>query len=232
MSIHIAAQKGEISDIVLMPGDPDRCEFIAKNYLQEVKLVNDIRNMTGYTGKYKGKTISIIPSGMGMPSMGIYATELFTLYDVKTIIRIGTCGAYTKPLASVIMATEANTISNFAHEYNGQTKNKVFPSQHINQIITQTAVEQDIPLLTGKVFTSNVFLNDPSEAISEPNYDAVEMEAFALFYIAESLNKEAAALLTVADCFTGDIIQSMTPEEREQGVKTMIELALESTLKL
>lgn len=228
MSLHIEALKENISNIVLMPGDPKRCEFIANNYLTDVKLVNTIRNMNAYTGVYKGIKISIVPSGMGMPSLGIYAHELYTCYDVDTIIRIGTCGTFNKKVFDVILVEEANTTSTFAYEYNKQNTLTSTPNKELNDKIKETAIEKNIDLINGNIFTTDSFYKN--DASHEMIFDGVEMETFALFHIANSLNKKAATLLTVSDVIGTD--QIISAEDREKGLIKMIELALETTIKI
>lgn len=226
MSIHIAASKADISNIVLMPGDPKRCEFIALNYLNDYKIVNSIRGMTGYTGFYKGKKISVIPSGMGIPSMGIYVHELYTEYDVDTIIRVGTCGTYNNKLLDIIIANEVITTSTFAYEYNKNKQDTAYPAMDINDILKKHAYEKNINIKDGSIFTTDSFYKTDSH--HELLFDGVEMETFALFHIAASLNKKAASVLTVSDIIDTD--QQISSDDREKGLNKMIELVLESTL--
>ena len=228
MSLHIDAPKNSISNIVLMPGDPKRATFIANTYLSEVEQVSSTRGMTGYTGLYKGKRVSVIPSGMGIPSIGIYAHELYTEYDVKTIIRIGTCGTFKLNVFDVILASGANTTSTFAFEYNNSTKTSSNPSKEVNDIVVNTANEKGIELISGNVYTTDAFYK--TDNTNELQYDGIEMETFGLFHIASSLNKQAAALLTVSDVI--GTTNEITVEQREKSLTKMIELTLESILKI
>lgn len=228
MSVHISAEVADVSNIVLMPGDPKRCEFIAKTYLTEVKMINSIRNMDSYTGMYKGKRISVIPSGMGMPSIGIYAHELYSEYNVDTIIRLGTCGSYKRKLNDVILVESAKTSSTFAFEYSGLINTQVKPNKLLNQFISDTASEKNIDLIKGIVYTTDTFYHRPNN--KEQDFDGVEMETFALLHIANAFNKKAASILTVSDIIgTSKVLK---PIERETGLKIMIELALDSIVKL
>lgn len=228
MSIHISAEKKEISNIVLMPGDPKRCEFIAKNYLTEVKMINSIRNMNSYTGIYKGKKISIIPSGMGMPSIGIYAHELYKEYNVDTIIRIGTCGSYKRKLKEIILVEKAITASTFAFEYSGVINTQIRPNNMLNQLIKETAISKNIDIINGIVYTTDAFYHRPNN--KENDFDGIEMETFALLHIANSFGKKAASVLSVTDIIGTS--KSLDPNEKETGLNTMIELVLDTVIKL
>jgi purine-nucleoside phosphorylase len=235
---HIEAKLGDIAEIVLMPGDPLRAKFIAENYLEEPVLFNTVRNMLGYTGYYKGKRISVMGSGMGIPSIGIYAYELYKFYDVKKIIRIGSCGAYSPDLKlyDLILVDKAYSESTFAYEFDGY-KEKIIPStQSLNNKIETKAKEMSIDIIRGNIMTSDVFtphiknLNRHIDRIPKKyNIIAAEMEAFALFHFANTFNKEAACLLSVVDIIqSGEDISSL---EREKSLTIMIKLVLESVLK-
>ena len=228
MSTHISAARGDISNIVLMPGDPKRCEFIANTYLTDVKLVNSIRNMNGYTGLYKGKRISVIPSGIGMPSIGIYAHELYKEYDVDTIIRIGTCGTLKNRLSDVVLVDNARTSSTFAFSYNKVISMQAYPTKGINNAIEETALEKNIKIINGEIYTTDAFYG--KDNAREADFDGVEMETFALFFVATTLGRKASALLTVSDILGTH--KQLNAEQREKGLTQMIELALESILKL
>ena len=240
---HNEANIEDIAKIVLTSGDPKRCEFIAKNYLENVKLVNNVRGMTAYTGEYKGKRITIFPMGMGMASLGIYAYELYKFYDVDTIIRMGTCGTPNKDIQilDTILLEASYTESNYALAINRDKDTHIsYADDVLNDIIEKTAKEEGITLKKGYGICSEVFdvyldeekYQDMANSIPQ-NIDflAVEMEAFALFYIAKMLNKKAACLLTVVDSrFNNEKIVS--PEEREQKLNKMIDIALKTSLKL
>ncbi len=240
---HNEASKENIAKIVLTSGDPKRCEYIAKNYLENVKLVNSVRGMTAYTGEYKGKRITIFPMGMGMPSLGIYAYELYKFYDVETIIRMGTCGTIdpNMNILDTILLEGSYTESNFALMVNRDNKTHLsYASRKINDIIEQVAKEENISYKKGFGSCSEVFdvylseeqYKDMLEHLpKEIDIIAVEMEAFALFYIANMLGKNAACLLTLVDSRykKGEVV---TSEAREKKLDNMIKIALNASLKL
>lgn len=233
MSVHIKAKKGEIASVVLQPGDPLRAKYIADNFLENAVLVSDTRNIYYYTGTYKGKKISVGASGMGCASIGIYSYELFTEYEVETIIRIGTCGAYTTDLdvydlLNVENAASESTYAKFAWEI----EDEILPHQgNIYYAINKKAKELGLPVKNTNIHTSDIFYRkNPAVPEIATKYDclAVEMEAFALFANAKYLGKNAATILTVSDVIpTGD---QMTAEQRQNSLKQMIELALETVL--
>ena len=229
MTPHNEASKEDIAKLVIMPGDPKRAEYIAKNYLEDYRLVNTVRGMNSYTGKYKDKKVTIMPSGMGMPSMGIYATELFKEYDVEKIIRVGTCGALQKEysLNDVLLAKESFTTSNYVHSLTGTSKNIETASFELNETIKNNATKLDIPLKEVTINTSDIFYREfIDETIDNNNCAAVEMETFVLLYLAKHFSKEASAILTVSDSLiTGE---NLTPEERETSLDKAIIIALES----
>lgn len=228
---HIEAKETQIAPVVLMPGDPLRAKVIAETYLENVIQFNTVRNMFGYTGTYKGKAISVMGSGMGMPSIGIYSYELFKFYDVETIVRIGSCGAYTDELAlyDVILATGAYSESSYANTQAGQAlPDTLYPDQQLNELLEKAALELKIPLKKGIIHSSDVFyrenFKDYERIYQEKNAIAVEMESFALFHNAQVLNKKAACLLTVSDSLVTH--EATTPEERQNAFTQMMEVAL------
>ena len=227
MTPHIEAKKEEIAKIVIMPGDPNRAKFIAENYLDDYRLVNSIRSNYIYTGHYKGKLVTIATSGMGMPSMGIYSYELFNFYDVDEIIRIGSCGAVCEDieLGSVILPTGAYTNSNFSCQFDSEIVNYCFSSNEINDRIKECSLKHNINLIESDVKTSDLFyhLKKENDMFS---YSAVEMECFALFYIAKRLNKKASAVLTVSDNIK--TLEEMSSNEGETTFNDAITLVLES----
>lgn len=231
---HIESLKNDIANIVLMPGDPKRAKYIADNFLKNVKLVNQVRAMTAYTGFYKGKKITIFPSGMGNPSIGIYSYELFKYYDVDTIIRIGTIGGYSKDLkvGDVVLAETSVTTSNYALIQNGDNRKEINSNMYLNNTINNVAKDNNINLFESRVLCSDVFYDnsDYKELESKYNVVGVEMETFALFHIADMLNKKATALLTISNSFATE--EELTSEERERNLNEMIKLALESSLKI
>ena len=231
---HIESSKNDIANIVLMPGDPKRAKYIADNFLENVKLVNQVRAMTAYTGYYKGKKITIFPSGMGNPSIGIYSYELFKYYDVDTIIRIGTIGGYSKDLkvGDVVLAETSVTTSNYALIQNGDSRKEINSNMYLNNTINNVAKDNNINLFESRVLCSDVFYDnsDYKELESKYNVVGVEMETFALFHTADMLNKKATALLTISNSFATE--EELTSEERERNLNEMIKLALESSLKI
>ena len=232
---HIESKKKDIAKIVLMPGDPLRAKYIADNYLEKVKLINTVRGMTAYTGYYKNKLITIFPSGMGIPSMGIYSYELFNFYDVDTIIRIGTIGAYIPELSlgDIVLATKSISDSTFAKIQSHYKGKKINSTNRLNQIIKKTSKELSTNINVGSIYTTDVFYekeNNYKKIVEKYNVVGVEMESFALFHNAKQLNKNATALFTVSDSFY--YIEKLTSIERQTTLNKMIELALETCLKL
>ena len=234
MSTHIESKKEEVSDIVLMPGDPKRCEYIARKFLANSKIINNVRGMTAYTGYYKSKKITIFPSGMGNPSMGIYSYELYKEYNVSTIIRIGTTGSYTNlNLKDIILVENSITNSNYGISLCNYQSNSISGSVEINNQIEQTAKELNQNIYKGNIYSSDVFYeqnNDYQSKVANYNVLGVEMESFALFTNAKLLNKKAATLLMVSDSFIKP--EKLSSIEREQGLDNLITLALETSLKL
>lgn len=234
---HIEAQVNEIAKNVLMPGDPKRCKYIADNYLTDVKVVNNVRNMTAYTGKYKGVDITLFPSGMGIPSMGIYSYELFKFYNVENVIRIGTSGAYTSDVhvLDVVMATASYSLSNFPYLFDGVKTNEIEASSVLNKRIEDVSKETNINLKVGKIITSDIFdvyIDDIERYESlypKDNLLACEMEAFALFYMANRFRRNASCLVTIVDSKFED--KEVSSEDREKSLDNMIILALEAIIK-
>lgn len=234
-TVHIEAKKEDIAKIVLMPGDPKRAEYIAKKYLKDAKVVNLIRKMSAYTGYYNDKLVTVFPSGMGIPSMGIYSYELFKEYDVDTIIRIGSMGAYVKELGlkDIILVNNSVSNSTYAKMMDGYDKIYVPSNQLVNNVIINTANVRNIKIKQGNIYSSDVFYEQNNDYVSKvKNYNVcgVEMETFALFTNARILGKKASALLTVSDTFFSD--DKLSAIEREQNLDNMIILALEASLKL
>ena len=235
MTPHNKANKEDIARIVIMPGDPKRAKFITENYLENYKLVNDVRGMLAYTGEYKGNKITVMASGMGMPSIGIYSYELFKFYDVDVIIRVGSMGAYDESLDlyDVVVATESYSDSSYAKVQSGREDNVILSDKTLNEKILETAKENNIKVHSGRVYATDVFYHEESD-IDYMNKTlgclGTEMETFALFHNANVCNKKATAIITVSDHLrTG---KETTPEERETAFRTMMELALDSSLKM
>lgn len=230
MTPHINAKKGEIAKTVLMPGDPLRAKFIAENFLEDYKLVSSVRNVFMYTGKYKGKEITIAASGMGVPSIGIYSYELFHFYDVDNIIRIGSSGAYTKDLKlyDIFLVEEAYADSTaFAEIVLGEKIQVAKPASELNNRIIAAANNLNIPIQKGRVHCSDVFYASRplEETIKITQAQAVEMESYALFVNAKKLNKKAACILTISDNLITH--EETTAQERQESFKEMMRLALE-----
>jgi purine-nucleoside phosphorylase len=235
MSLHINALNTDIAPVVLMPGDPLRAKFMAERFLSDVRQVAGLRNMYYFTGLYHNRLISIGGSGMGCPSIGIYSYELYSFYDVKSIIRIGTAGAYSTELSvfDLVNVEKAYSESTLAKEAFGYSEN-----HHVNQgacfeVINDTATRLNKSVKSMNIHSSDVFYRSKKGVpeIAEMNdCKAVEMEAFSLFATARYLNKMAGTLLTISDVIpTGEEI---SPKEREQALLPMMELALESAVVL
>ena len=237
MSVHIGAEKGQIAKTVLFPGDPLRAKYIADNFLEDVEQYNTIRNMFGYTGTYKGVRVSVQGSGMGIPSAMIYAEELYTLYDVETIIRIGSAGAMHEDIniRDIVIAQGATTDSSVL--------DNIFESQvsfaalgSFNVLDTAYHLAQDIVtdnrVIVGNMFSSDRFYNDEINTKKLADYGVlcVEMEAAGIYSVAAKHNRQALAMVTISDhLVTGE---ETTAEERETTFTQMMEVALETAVKL
>lgn len=236
---HNEAKINEIAKTVIMPGDPLRAKYIAENFLENYTLVNTVRGMYCYTGTYKGVKLSVMAHGMGMPSVGIYSYELFKFYNVDNIIRIGSCGAYKENLNlfDIVLAKDVFSESNYALTLNNDNCHITTSSENLNNIIETTAVDNNIKLYVGNTVCTDcfdIYMTDVNKFLARvpENFNPLcaEMEAFALFYNAKLLNKNASCLMSVVDSkFIKDVA---TAEERETGLNKMIVLALESTLKI
>ena len=232
---HIEANKGDFADIVLMPGDPMRAKLIAETYLEDFKLVNQVRGILGYTGTYKGKRISVMAHGMGIPSVGIYTYELFSVYDVKAIIRIGSAGSYVPELelGDVVLTEYAWSESSYGKVQNGSTEQIKYPSSRLNVMIQAAADKLGERLLTAPIHSTDVFYQDgPADYFKAINKEhgcaCVEMESFGLFHNAAALGREAACLLTMSDSFVSE--KRMSADERQNSFHKMIRIALEAAL--
>ena len=225
----------KFAKVVLMPGDPLRAQYIAEHFLTDVERFNATRNMFGYTGKYNGKRISVMGSGMGMPSIGIYSYELFKFYDVECIIRIGSAGSYDPSLEvyDTVLVTEAYSESSFAKTAFNMRGKTLKSSNTVNNKLRKAALKLNIPLKEAKIHSSDVFYSD------DPNHwqhvrdrwgcKCVEMESFALFANAKALGKKAACLLTISDSFVTAAVT--TAEERQNNFVNMMKIALELAKK-
>ena len=226
--------KSLIAKTVLMPGDPLRAKFIAETYLQDVVQINGVRNMLGYTGTYKGRKISVMGSGMGMPSIGIYSFELFKFYEVENIIRIGSAGAYTTDLNlyDVVLAKNAWSESSYAKTMGVTSSKKLQASKTLNSKIKQTAKKLGIPVHESTIHSSDVFYRMTHEEYKEiyekQGAVCVEMESFALFANAKALGKNAACLLTISDSLVTH--EATSSQERQEAFTKMMEIALNTKL--
>ncbi len=228
-------QEGKIAKTVLMPGDPLRAKFIAENFLEDVEQFNSVRGMLGFTGTYKGHKVSVMGSGMGMPSIGIYSYELFSVYGVERIIRIGSAGAYDAScnVYDVVVCKDAYSESNYARLQNGETKNHLEATKELTNTILETAKEQNINVHFGTIHSSDVFYGTDENLWIRLNKEegclAVEMESFALFHNANHLGKSAACILTISDSFVTH--EATSAKERQEAFATMMKLALETAIK-
>ncbi|MBQ4284735.1 MAG: purine-nucleoside phosphorylase [Lachnospira sp.] len=226
---HNSAAKGDIAKTVLMPGDPLRAKFIAENFLTDVKCFNTVRNMFGYTGLYNGKEVSVMGSGMGMPSIGIYSYELYTQYDVENIIRIGSAGALADEvkLRDIVIAMGACTDSNYAKQYNLPGTFAPIADFKLLRKAVECAEELGLSVDVGNVVSSDIFYNDNSavnDAWKKMHVYAVEMEAAALYMNAARLGKRALCMVTISDHIYRD--EALSAEERQTSFKDMMKVAL------
>ena len=230
MTPHNRAKNGEIAETVLMPGDPLRAKFIAENFLEDVSLFNDVRGMLGYTGNYKGKRVSVMGSGMGVPSIRIYSYELIHKYGVKNLIRIGSCGAYSPNLNlyDIVVGMASSTDSNYAHQYKLDGIYSANCSWELLRKTYEVSKEQNIDINVGNIFCSDIFYNADSEEWkkwAKMGVLAVDMESYALYCNANYANVNAITILTVSDSLVHKT--ETTPEERQNSFTKMMKLALE-----
>ena len=225
---HIKAEAGDFAPVVVMPGDPLRSRFIAENYLTDARLVNDVRGVQGYTGYYFGSRVSVMASGMGMPSMGIYAYELFEFFGVKSIIRAGSAGGYSDGLRlrDIVIALTAATDSDSVEFFGASRYENIPASARLTDLARKSSIERNLPAVGGAVYSSDVFYSPPEHAIEWKKRGAlaVEMETAALYMNAAYLNKKALSILTVSDHFIYD--EYTTSQERETTFADMIKIAL------
>jgi len=232
MTPHIEAKKGDIAKTVIMPGDPLRAKFIAENFLDDAVQFNGVRGMLGYTGKYGGHALSVMGSGMGIPSIGIYAHELFTFYDVDAIIRVGTAGGIAEGLAlrDIVIAMGACTNSNFMDQYGLAGHFAPLADYGLLEKAVKCAEAAGVACKVGNVLTSDTFYGDDPNAMAgwrKMGVLAVEMEAAGLYATAARLGKKALAILTISDLvFTHE---ATTAQERQSSFTKMMEIALEAT---
>ena len=231
--IHIE-KSADVAPLVLMPGDPLRAKYIAENFLENAKLVTNIRNMSGYTGTYKGTKVTVMAHGMGMPSASIYVFELIHFFHVKKIIRIGTCGAVSEKaeVGDVILTKNIYSETNFAYTYDNYVGNVVDASVSLNKIILETAKELNMDIHYGMTTSMDVYgpYIDYDRVLnripSEYEILGEEMEAFGVCHVANTMDVEATTLMTVADSKFSKTV--LTPEDRQTKLNDMIKLGLES----
>ncbi len=229
---HNSARMGEIASVVLMPGDPLRAKYIADHFLENPVQFNAVRNMFGYTGTYHGKTVSVMGSGMGMPSIGIYSYELFKFYGVEKIIRVGSAGSYAPELKlfDVLIVTESWSESNYAFAQSGESRHVIPATSELVSALAAAAVRIGIPVHRGPVHSADVFYREGGtpfrEIYAEHGCLAVEMESFALFHNARVLGRQAACILTISDSLITR--EETTAEQREKAFTDMVLVTLES----
>ncbi|MEG2321988.1 MAG: purine-nucleoside phosphorylase [Bacilli bacterium] len=236
---HIKALKEDFAKTVIMPGDPLRAKFIAQTYLEDYKLINSVRGILGYTGYYKRTRVTVMASGMGMPSMGIYCYELYHFFDVERIIRIGSAGTFNKDVhvLDVVLADNVYTEGNFAYNFNNEDCHLVGANKQLNNKIIEVSKKINKSLKLGNTLCAECFdsyLPHPEELLkripTHLNIIAMEMEAFSLFYIAKYLNKEASCLVTISDSMVEDKV--ISTDDRQTSLTDMIEIALETVREL
>ncbi|MCR4950889.1 MAG: purine-nucleoside phosphorylase [Solobacterium sp.] len=231
---HNKAEKDQIAKSVLMPGDPLRAKFIAETFLENPVLVNNVRGINGYTGTWKGVPVTVMASGMGMPSIGIYSYELFKFYDVENIIRVGSAGAYVPELKvfDVVLASAAYSESTFAKIQCGYEADMIAPSAELNEKLRKAAEALNIPVHEAVIHSSDVFYHETNEylktVVDEKKCEAVEMESFALFSNARVTGKNAACLLTISDSLVSH--EETTAEQREKNFTDMMKIALDAAI--
>ena len=226
---HISAKYGDFAKTVLMPGDPLRAEFIAKTYLEDAVLVNDVRGVHGYTGYYKGKRVSVMASGMGQPSIGIYSYELFNFYGVETIIRVGSCGGFSPELHArdIVIAMGACTNGNYASQYNLPGTFAPLADFDMVRRAVDECEKMGVNYRVGNILSSDMFYDDANSGMqwAKMNVLGVEMESAALYCNAARAGKKALCICTVSDSFVYPE-ENTTAEERQNSFTKMMEIAL------
>lgn len=233
---HINATPADFAPTVLMPGDPLRAKFIAETYLTDARLVNNVRGIHGYTGTYEGTPVSVMASGMGMPSIGIYSYELFNFFDVKTIIRVGSAGALNPDIKvrDIVLGQGACTNSAYASQYGIPGTYAPIASYNVLRTCADIATEMGVPFHVGNLLSSDTFYADngaeANAAWAKMGVMAIEMEAAALYMNAARCGKQALAMCTISDhIITGE---ATTAEERQTSFTQMMELALKTAKAL
>lgn len=232
---HIEAQAGDFAETVIMPGDPQRALFVAQKYLNDFKQVNDVRGMKGFTGFYKGKRLSVMASGMGQPSMGIYSYELFNFYGVENIIRIGTCGGIDKDLhvKDLVLAMGVSTNGNFIRQYDLPGSFSPIADFGLLEKAVSECRKRDLNFKVGNVLSSDFFYDDSESALAwaKMRVLAVEMESAALYATAARAGKKALCICTVSDSFVYPC-ENASSEERLNAFTSMMEIALSVALDI
>ncbi len=234
MSVHIQAKQGDIAETILLPGDPLRAKHIAETYLEDVVQYNDVRNMFGYTGTYKGQRISVQGTGMGVPSISIYITELMEEYDVQNLIRVGTCGAVRDDVhvRDVIIGQSASTNSSIVNNFFPNVSFAPTADFTLLHTAYEEAMKKQLPVKVGNVYTEDFFYNEhaPHETLARYGVLGVEMETAALYLLASQYGRRALSILTVSDHIKRQEVT--TPEERQTTFNDMVEIALETALQM
>lgn len=233
MTPHIESRLEDIAPLVIMPGDPLRAKKIAEEYLKDYKLVNTVRGIYAYTGTYKDKKITVMASGMGMPSIGIYSYELYKFYNVDNIIRVGSAGAYTKDLDlyDILLVSDSYSESSYAKTQNGNENNIIEASSELNNKILKSANKLNKHITLGRIHSSDVFYKENDnfkELYTKYGCLACEMESFALFHNAKVLNKKAACILTISDSLITH--KETTSLERQNNFMDMVEIVLKAQI--
>lgn len=228
---HNTANKGDIAEKILLPGDPLRAEFIAENFLTDVKKFNSVRNMFGFTGNYKGKRVSVMGTGMGIPSIAIYTYELIHMYGVKNLIRVGSCGSYREDIGikDIIIAMGASSNSNYASQFNLNGNISAIASYELLEKAKKYSDEKGYKVHVGNIYSSDIFYNDDPDAWKQwqkMGVLGVEMESYALYLNAMRAGVNALTILTVSDSLLTE--ERTTPEERQKSFTKMMEIALET----
>ena len=230
MTPHIETNKEDMANIVIMPGDPKRAEAIAKTFLTDYKLVNSVRGILAFTGFYENKKITVMASGMGNASMGIYSYELFKDYDVDYIIRVGTAGSFNESLKvrDLFLVESSFSDSSYAKVAYNYDNNTIESSNKLNNLLKDTASKMNLNITSGRVYSTDVFYakTNANEIAMNNNCLSVEMETWALFNNAKYFGKQATALLTITNTFYND--EELSAEERQNNFNNIVKLALEA----
>ncbi|MDO5541131.1 MAG: purine-nucleoside phosphorylase [Eubacteriales bacterium] len=231
---HNAARMGDIAETILLPGDPLRAKVIAETFLEDAVQFNSVRNMFGYTGTYKGKKVSVMGTGMGMPSIGIYSHELIHFYEVKNLIRVGSCGATSEKtkLGDIIMAQGACTDSNYAHQYQLPGTMSAIADYKLLKTAQETAEKEGFPYCVGNVLSADVFYTETPEwkSWAKMGVLGIEMESYALYCEAARAGVRALGIFTVSDSVvTGE---ATSAEERQNKFTNMMKVALETAIAI